>query len=137
MVAYLFWQRRDGEPAFLVTQPDEPDLAPAQTPPVAPSASPSAGPVAPDAARGPSVDEPPGEPASPADPVPTREFVSAPRAIFGLGDRDEHEERPGVPAGHGALDLRPRSGATAVQPAPVMAASVSLVGAIDSPERAR
>jgi hypothetical protein len=118
VVAYLLWQRRDEEPAFLMPQPDEPDLTPAQTPPATPWAppAPSAGPVAPDVAPeqpagDPSVDEPP---ASPADPAPSREFVSSPRAIFGLGDRDDHEERSGD-----ARQALPDTARSTFAPAPV------------------
>lgn len=121
VVAYLFWQRRDEEPAFLMPQPDEPDLTPAQTPPSAPYAppAPSAGPSAPDTApdapssEAPAVD-PPAAPSSPADPTPVREFVSAPRAIFGLGDRDEHEDRPGE-----ARQALPDTARSTFAPAPV------------------
>lgn len=109
VIAYLFWQRRDEEPAYLVDSPDGPDLTPAQTPPSAPSTpsepsappSPSAGPGMPQAPDEPSA-EPPAPPST--DPAaPVREFASTPRAIYGLGDRDALDDRPaestrGLPA---------------------------------------
>jgi hypothetical protein len=95
IVAYLFWQRRDEEPAYLVHEPDQPDLTPAQTPPIAPA--PSAGPSAPAAPEAPeATDDPTVEPPARTTepPAPVREFAGAPHAIFGLGDRDSYEDRP-------------------------------------------
>ncbi|MFA7248378.1 MAG: hypothetical protein WC273_01975 [Dehalococcoidia bacterium] len=91
VIAYLLWQRRDEEPAYLMHSPDLPDLTPAGTPP---SDSPSAGPAepepAPERASSPFVDVP--------DVAPSREFASTPRAHFGFPDA--REERT-ADVGHG------------------------------------
>jgi hypothetical protein len=115
VVAYLFWQRRDEEPAYLTRTPDQPDLTPAQTPPTAPaapSAGPSADPSVPEVPDAPA-DETPAAPASDPTP-PVREYAGTPHAIFGLGDRDALEERP--VEGNRALPSAPRASFT---PAPV------------------
>ncbi len=117
VVAYLFWQRRDEEPAYLVDAPNGPDLTPAQTPPFAPHApsepsSPSAGPEAPQGPDDPFSEEPPAAPS--ADPAaPVREFASTPRAIYGLGDRDALDDRPAESTR--ALPVAPRANFTPAQ----------------------
>ncbi|MGE3856320.1 MAG: hypothetical protein AB7G21_05135 [Dehalococcoidia bacterium] len=96
LVAYILWQRRDEEPAYLTQTPDRPDLTPAQTPPSAPEA-PSSGPSAPEPLSDMGGSSPDIAPVMPPDPpapaTPAREYSGAPHAIFGLGDRDEFDER--------------------------------------------
>jgi len=116
VVAYLLWQRRDEEPAYLMHSPDRPDLTPAQTPPSAPEApeAPSSGPSAPEpVAESTDAESTTPGPTVPAAP-PSREYAGTPHAIFGLGDRDAFDERPAE--GNRALPATPRSNFT---PAPV------------------
>lgn len=94
VVAYLFWQRRDEQPAYLSLDPDRPDLNPAQTPPSTPDApAPGSGPASSVTPAGAPVDAMSSPPAR--DPAaPAREFAGTPHAIFGLGERDEFDDRP-------------------------------------------
>ena len=86
VVAYLFWQRRDEQPAYLMHSPDQPDLTPVRTPPSAPSDGP--------AEPQPGEDEPTTEsPLVPRrDTTSTREFAGAPHAV--RGHREVHDARP-------------------------------------------
>ena len=97
VVAYLFWQRRDEEPAYLMPVPDGPDLTPAWMPlSNTPSGDPS------DPAPEPRFDDPHGstlngsEPTvQPPAPAPSREFASTPHA--GLAQVEARDEQPTEP----------------------------------------
>lgn len=117
LVAYILWQRRDEEPAYLTQTPDRPDLTPAHTPPSAPEA-PSSGPSASEPLTDMAGSSPDIAPVMPPDPpAPAREYANAPHAIYGLGERDEFDERraEGRAEGNG-LPVTPRAN---FAPAPV------------------
>ncbi len=84
VLAYLFWQRRDEEPAYLMDAPPEPHVAPTAMPP---SSTPSGGPSAPSPADGPVAPHAEdGHRAMPLDARSDRELTGAGR-----------EERPFAP----------------------------------------
>ena len=93
ILAYLLWQRRDEQPAYLLHTPDDPDIKPVSMPPSAPSAGPS------DPA--PSDDGSAREtPIATPDAVsPAREFAGTTHATFGLGPRDERPIESSRPPG--------------------------------------
>ena len=88
VVAYLLWQRRDEEPAYLVHEPDLPDVTPAGMPDAPSSETPSGG--SPDSSPAAPDDESPSHPVD----APAREFAGTPHASIEGEARGERDDRP-------------------------------------------
>lgn len=94
-VAYLVWKRDDEQPAYLVEEPERPDITPAT--PIAPSGS---------APSAPTSDGPDVTPSAPSAPSPMREAVGArgwmpttSSATTGSEERPAPEPRASRPSG--------------------------------------
>ena len=115
VIAYLFWQRRDMQPAYLMDAPTEPRVTPTGS---APSDSPSA-PSAPEPSDDHRVEVP--HPVEPLDARSDRELASA------TGPRDERELRD-------ARDERPNESARSL---PTSASVPFATSRVQLPESAR